>query len=259
MAHMGRAIRSSRGLLGALTLALLTLLLAGTALASHVEPEVVRGGPTCSDYSATGVEFTIHGNDWFGVEDSGTYTDGTLIVNVVFQKTERGQEFDWEANREIDVIVTRGGTPASIYRYDPPVSRDTGLHAPFNDTRSIWYASRYISFCYLEPEVKPLQPEETTTTAAVAATSQPKAETTTTLAPTTTIEAEVLPSVVTTAPPTSTTKPAAAVTTAPPEVLDTEVLPFTGMSDDTLWLLGLGLIAAGTTAVVSTRSSRRED
>lgn len=254
MGHVGWVTRWSRGVLGITTLALLVLLIAGTASAAHVEPEVVRGSPTCGDFSS-GTEFNIFApNERFAISDSGTFSDGTLEVAVTFYDTPEGQEFNWSANLEVDVIVAKGGSLASIYRYNPAVKADTGLHSPFNDTRSLWYPSTYISFCY-NAEMPP--PAQTTTTARVAATSQPKPETTITMAPTTT--AEVLPTVVTTAPPTATTKPGAAVTTIPAEVLDTEVLPFTGMTDSTLWLLGLGLIAAGTTAVVSTRSSRRED
>lgn len=250
MTYVGRAGRWSRGMLGLLTLALLLLLLAGTASAALVEPEVVRGSPTCGDYSANGTEFNIFGNERFQVEDSGLYTDGTLQVNVIFYDTPEGQEFDWSANLDIDVIVAKGGSLASIYRYDPPVKSDESLHSPFNDTRSLWYPSTYISFCY-NASVKPVSGTTTTlgapTTQPSIATTQPSMATTTTEAP------GVLPTVAT------TIKSAVVTTSIPTEVKGTEILPYTGMSDDTLWVLGLGLLAAGATAVWSARGSRRDD
>ncbi len=244
----------------ALLAMLLLIVLGGQASAARVDPEVVRGSPVCSDYSASGIEFTISASERFQESDSGQFTDGTLVVDVTFYQTSSGQEFDWSANLEVDVIVAKGGSLASIYRYAPPVTSDSGLHSPFNDTRSLWYPSTYISFCYLKPQAKPTV--ETTTTEATTTTIGLKA-TTTTIAQraTTTIPAEVLPSVVTTSSSTtSTTKPAGAVaTTIPAEVKGTEVLPFTGMSDDMLWLLGLSLIAAGGLAVFSTYRSRRDE
>lgn len=240
---------------GAMTLALLLFLFASQALASRVEPEVVRGSPTCSDYSSGGTEFTIHGNERFGVEDSGPYTDGKFTVDVKFYDTPSGQEFDWTSNVEVDVVVAKGGSLASIYKYNPRVTSDTGLHAPFNDTRSLWYPSTYISFCYHPPQAKPVA-ESTTTTELVVETTQP-----TSLATTTTKPAEVLPTVVTTSVPTtsSTTPGAGPTTTKPAEVKGTEVLPFTGMTNETLWLLAVSLVAAGSTAVFSARKSRRDE
>jgi hypothetical protein len=83
--------------------------------------------------------------------------------------------------------------------------------------------------------------EETTTTAEVLPT---EVTTSTTLETTTT--AEVSPTeATTTQPPTSTTIEA--------EVLDTEVLPFTGSEDDLLALLAVGLLASGAVLVVSMR------
>lgn len=247
--------RSIPVMAGGLTLALLLFLVGGQALASHVQPEVVRGSPTCSDYS-TGTEFTISASERFGVADSGEYTDGTFTVNVTFHDTSSGQEFDWVADMEVDVIVAKGGSLASIYRYDPRVTSDRALHSPFNDTRSLWYPSTYISFCYHPPSAGPTVSEPTTTTELVVETTQPGV-----LATTTTSPAEVLPSVVTTSvpPSSSTTAAAGATTTSPAEVKGTEVLPFTGMADETLWILAISLVAAGSTAVFSARRSRQED
>lgn len=262
MAHGEKAIRSGLSVISTIALVVvLAFLFGGRASATHVEPEEVRGSPSCSDYTNGGTEFIVTGSEWLHDDDNGRYTDGTFVVDLVFYPTDPGWLFDWSANLDVDVVVAKGGSNASVYVFDPALSSHTGLHGPFNDTDGRWYLANYISFCYQMPPA-------TTTTAEVkptTATTQPSVEDTTTLATTTTKPAEVLPTVVTTSVPESTTTkpaevtPTEASTTSTPEVLGTEVLPFTGMSSGTIWLLGLSLLAAGSAAVFSSRRSRQSE
>ena len=128
------------------------VLMAPLAGATHVDPVLVDGNPTCGALEGEGQE-------WIELKvepvQDGTYSDGTLEVTVDVYDTEDGQEFDWTANIGIDAVFAKGGSNGNLYAYDPPSEEtsDSGLHAPENPSGD-WAGLSHISFCYdTEPDL----------------------------------------------------------------------------------------------------------
>jgi hypothetical protein len=232
---------------------------AGTASATVDNPETVEGNPTCGNFTAGGTEFKIEKSNSLGPTDSGQYTDGLLIVDLMIRQTDDGPVFDWTANFGVDVVVAKGGPKANVYRYSPIAIADTGLHAPMNTESGEWYGLSHISFCYFEKNatttttttLETTSTESKTTSSTAAPTTTEGKKTTSTEALVTTTHAEVMPTQI-----TATTAPATAPTTSSPNTTSTTLagtLPFTGVSTPTLWILAVSLLGAGVTAMLIAR------
>jgi hypothetical protein len=224
--------------------------------ASHVE--TVGGNPTCADFTDGGTQLKIEGGE-LTAADSGTYSDGTLVVDVVIYATDLGWAFDWSSSYGIDVVVAKGGPMANVYTYDPIALQDTGLHSPVNPSSGDWYGLSHISFCYqVGGPTTTAAPAATTSTTQVA-TSTTGAKATTTTSTATTIPTEVLPTEVTTSTITAEVLPTAMTTTTLPVEVIAEELPFTGMSGLRLGALGFALLGAGLALVTLRRHAEDTD
>src|SRR5688572_15276798 len=138
----------------ATVLSLIGLLFANSlARASHVEPILVPGNPTCPPGT---IELKVE-----PVAD-GTYSDGTLTVTIDVRDTAEGQVFDFTANIGVDAVIAKGGPDGNLYLYNPEVTSDTGLRAPLNPANNQFFGLSHISFCYdVEPPTN--TPTETLT------------------------------------------------------------------------------------------------
>ncbi|MFP3883779.1 MAG: hypothetical protein ACLFWH_15885, partial [Actinomycetota bacterium] len=175
-----------------------------TALAASVEPQLIEGNPTCGDFTEGGTQFKIENASDLTTDDSGTYSDGTLIVDLSIYETDMGLVFDWSTNLAVDIVVAKGGPNANLYRYEPAVTGDNGLHSPLNDESGLWYGLSHISFCYSVKSTTTTTVEPTTTTTVEPTTTTTvEPTTTTTVEPTTTTTVE--PTTTTTVEPTTTT------------------------------------------------------
>jgi hypothetical protein len=256
--NMGQKVGLLRRVLAVFTtLTVLMLLLpigGSVALGSSVEPETVVGNPICGDFTDGGTQFKIEN------PADGTYTDGVLTVDLEIYMTSEGEEFDWSCNFGVDVVVAKGGPGANVYRYDPIVTGDTGLHAPFNAESGEWYELSYISFCYF-PDGDTTTTTEALDTTTTMESSTTMVETTTTEVSTTeqtstTIETEVLPTQVSTTIETEVLPTQLTTSTTLAEVVAAEELPFTGVPALRLWVLGIALVGAGVTALGIARVER---
>ncbi|GIU85512.1 MAG: hypothetical protein KatS3mg009_0027 [Acidimicrobiia bacterium] len=183
-----------------------------------------------------------------------TVTAGDVEVTV---SGFTGTSFDWSATRPlVGVFVNAGTRPDTahlFYRYDPPVSADSGLTAADPSV-----PIDHVSFCYLAAE------GPSTSTTVASSTSAP----TTQPGSSTTVAGATSSSTSAAQSSTSTTDvggAGASTTTADPggtgdgsSVLGTlATLPFTG-GDTGLWLLtGSSLVAAGAFTTAALRDARR--
>lgn len=119
----------------------------------------VDGNPRCTDLTG--------GAGWTEFKHeppvSGTFTDGTLTVDVVVSDSPDGQVFSWESNIGVDAVIVKGGPSANVYFYDPEATSDSGLHAPATPSGK-WAGLSHISFCYDEGDVPPSTSPSTPTT-----------------------------------------------------------------------------------------------
>jgi hypothetical protein len=143
---MRKNARATRVSLGAIMLAVLTALVAGslisttTSSAASVTPIFVAGNPSCA---SLGYAFG------FKVDppNAGTYNiDGTNTVTV----TTDGVNFDWTSTLGMDAVISKGGPNANLYIYDPPTESfgDTGLHSPINPSNGDPFGLSHIEFCF---------------------------------------------------------------------------------------------------------------
>lgn len=248
---MGSKRKVLRIMLAAFTTVTMVMLLLpftlSPASASTVGPQTVTGNSTCGDFAENGSEIKIEGPSDLTSKDSGTYTDGTLVVELEIYETGMGPAFDWSSNLGVDVVVVKGGPAANVYRYTPAATGDTELHSPLNKNSGEWYGLSHVSFCYL-------QANETTADAAVDTTTTTLAPRATSESPTTspgpsTTGAEVLPTQVIAS--TTTSQPAA-------EVSNVQQLPFTGLPAGWGLALGLSFLGAGITALALTRETQKD-
>ena len=122
----------------------------GQVLATHVQPRIVSGNPSCRTLLGTSkaVELKVQ------PVVSGTYSGGGLSVTITVRNTLLGQVFDWTSSPQIDAVFAKGGDNGNLYSYAPPASSDTGLHAPLNTNSAKWYGLSHVSFC-LNPQRPP--------------------------------------------------------------------------------------------------------
>jgi hypothetical protein len=148
---MRKNARATRVSLGAIMLAVLTALVAGSLVGTNaakadegdgpdVTPVFVAGNPSCA---SLGYDFE------FKVDppNAGTYNiDGVNTVTV----TTDGVNFDWTSTLGMDAVIAKGGPNANAYVYDPPEESfgDDGLHSPINPSNGQPFGLSHISFCF---------------------------------------------------------------------------------------------------------------
>jgi hypothetical protein len=124
-----------------LVLAIVLSLVASLSVqAASVPPVYVAGNPTCTDL---GYAFGFR----IDPPNAGTYSiDGINTVTV----TTDGIYFDWSSTLGIDAVISKGGSNANVYVYDPPTESfgDTGLHSPINPNNGNPFGLSHIDFCY---------------------------------------------------------------------------------------------------------------
>ena len=122
------------------------LVLASTASAASVAPQLLTGNPGCADLNPGWSEFKIDR----GNVDAGTYGNGTLSVTV----TEIGgrTSFSWSSDRSLDAVLVKGGDDTNAYVYDPEAFGDEGLTPPAAGSTS------HVAFCYDPGDTPPPPP-----------------------------------------------------------------------------------------------------
>ncbi|WP_225830149.1 hypothetical protein [Streptomyces sp. NK08204] len=120
--------------------------------ATHVQPTVVGGDPTCSDLLPSD-SFLFESKltspkdlDNFGLAFDGR--TGKLDLDV--HDTTQGQAFDFSVTGDFVVVgvVAKGGPTANFYDYSPTGEvADPDLHAPVDDQTDKYHDLSRISFC----------------------------------------------------------------------------------------------------------------
>ncbi|MBY5163313.1 hypothetical protein [Salsipaludibacter albus] len=137
-------------LLAAALAMLVAMLMAGPALATHVDPVLVPGNPDCQDL---GYEFgvkidTSPTNGTYQLGDDAVVvvpSDDSLVVTIT---NATATTFDWSTNIGVDAVIVKGGPNANSYTYVPEATADTGLHAPVNPSNGTFYGLSHVEFCY---------------------------------------------------------------------------------------------------------------
>lgn len=123
-------------LLATLTpLALAAMVGASGVTASHVTPESFLGNFQCEA-----------GDTKIDPVAGGTYDlagGGTITITVI--QTASGPTFDFTTSgATVSSVVVKGGPAYNLYTYAPPVTSDTGLHAPLNPSNGKWYGLSHL-------------------------------------------------------------------------------------------------------------------
>ncbi len=129
----------------------LAMALPATALATGYEtpnPVVTKfyGSKTCADLAPDTTGFRISPVA-VGVSH---HHDGTLSVTLDQYKSGYDWLVDWTKNQppqcSVHAVIVGGPSKGNFYSYDPPLSADTGLHAPpsYDKCAKI----EYVEFCY---------------------------------------------------------------------------------------------------------------
>ena len=155
------------------------------AVATHVQPVLKTGNPTCSDLISNGIiELKVEPV----VDGSFTSADGTLTVTIDVRSTADGPVFDWTSNIGVDAVFVKGGPNGNLYVYAPEATGDTGLHSPVNpnNPNDQFYGLSHISFCYdKDATTKPPTPSETPSKTPTEEPTKPPTTETPSMAPTT--------------------------------------------------------------------------
>lgn len=127
------------GALSIFTLAAGVAVAPQSAFATSVIPETIDNNPSCNELG-----YPL----FLKVEppSTGTYPlpDG---INTVTITTADGVYFNWSSTLSMDVVISKGGTPGNVYKYDPESTGDTGLESPVNSSGKPAEIS-HIEFCY---------------------------------------------------------------------------------------------------------------
>jgi hypothetical protein len=116
---------------------------AGPPSGDGVQPLFVPDNPDCDDFGFS-EELRVN------APSDGTFTDGTLEVEIDVHGLPQGQGFDWESNIAVLAVIVKGGPNANFYDYGSGDTEDTDLHAPVNPNNNQFFGLSHISFCYGE-------------------------------------------------------------------------------------------------------------
>ena len=122
-------------------LALLVLVLAPAAQATHVSPTYVAGNPSCADLGLDTIT---------KFEPVRTETDSGIAM------TKSGDTISFTSTVAVDAVIVKGGPNANVYSYAFDTFADSGLSAPDNGGKP--YGLSHVEFCTdeaNEPEPEP--------------------------------------------------------------------------------------------------------
>ncbi len=108
--------------------------------------EIIPGNPGCGDCNCGGSEFKIENSI-----GSGSYSDSKagLTVTLSITGSDADRVIAWNANRPVHCVIVKGGDQAMVYRYNPPATGGSGLHAPDRcGQKNNRCGISHISFCY---------------------------------------------------------------------------------------------------------------
>lgn len=166
-----------RAAVPAIGLTLLVLaLFARPGSGSHVVPVYVGYNATCDDLAPAGanwVELAVTS------VATGTFSNGSLIVNLVIYQNEGATTADWTASDGVEGVFVKGGPGGYFYDYEPAARADSGLTAPANSNNGNHYNINHLLFCRTAPL--------NTATPTFTVTPSPTATATATFTPTVTI------------------------------------------------------------------------
>ncbi len=201
-------------------------------VAAHSPPNPGSAGPNTPEYWES---YFPHAIKCYKYRGSGSNIHGSVTDNG-YTVTLNPYQNGWPGDHWEGLVIKAGakggddGNGNAIYEHP---SAGVAYSAPDGKEVSHWIVC------------KGKTPKSTTTT------TEPSTTTTTTEPSTTTTTTEPSTTTTTTEPPPTTQPPV--TTQPPPEVLGTEVLPFTGMDADTLALVALALAAAGVLVLAAVR------
>lgn len=78
---------------------------------------------------------------------TSTYTVDAYGNTITVTLSSDGKYVGWSSTLAMTAVIVKGGPGANVYRYDPPATSDTGLHAPPNQGGNIPNVS-YVTFCF---------------------------------------------------------------------------------------------------------------
>jgi hypothetical protein len=145
-----RLVRPAALLAALSALGLTFSLMVGPALATHVEPELFQGNPTCGELGEFDHEFRIQPVTGGLHEDP----DSDFEVTLTLVDTDDGPTFNFTSNLAVQAVFVKGGPGGNLYSYgDAGTTSDTGLHAPGNDQgvavqEPQWSGLSHLSFCF---------------------------------------------------------------------------------------------------------------
>ena len=156
--------------ISALALSMFTI--AGTALATHVDPILIQGNAPCGELGDYDHEFKIE------PVQSGDYADpnSDFEVTITVSSSSDGQLVAFESNLGVDALFVKGGPGGNLYVYDPAATSDDGLHAPGNDQGTAvqtppWSGLSHLSFCFNETPTPSVSASASASTSASASAS----------------------------------------------------------------------------------------
>src|SRR6476620_9084586 len=129
----------------ALLVALVALLVPGTASAASVTPTTTSGNPGCADINSSWSEIKVD-----NVPQEKTYSAGDR--NVTVSNVQNQKTFDWSSNFPVTAVLVKASTITYVYQYDPAVMGDTNMDSPGK------YAISHVAWCYNPSDTPPPNP-----------------------------------------------------------------------------------------------------
>jgi hypothetical protein len=61
-----------------------------------------------------------------------------------------GKYVSFTSSEPIGLVIVKGGPNANLYDYNPAVTSDSNLHAPYNPNSGKYYGISHVNFCEVE-------------------------------------------------------------------------------------------------------------
>jgi hypothetical protein len=128
-------------------------LMVGPALATHVDPELFQGNPTCGELGNFDHEFKVQPVT-NGLKDD---PNSNFAVTLTIAQSANGPTLAFDANMDVQAVFVKGGPGGNLYDYGAGEDEDSGLHAPGNDQGTAvstppWSGLSHVSFCFGDVE-----------------------------------------------------------------------------------------------------------
>ena len=96
-------------------------------------PLVAAGNPRCD-----GVKIEAE-----NIQVGATYGPVTITAYD-------GKYVSFTSSEPIGLVIVKGGPNANLYDYNPAVTSDSNLHAPYNPNSGKYYGISHVNFCEVE-------------------------------------------------------------------------------------------------------------